>query len=225
MENALAVNFGRNLVFIQDSKPVTDSLTVAGTFEKEHKDVLKSINTLDCSEEFSRRNFAPSDYLSDRGKKYPKYNITRDGFSFLAMGYGGKKAARFKEAYITAFNRMAEHIQKDRDKQSLEVNQQALLGAVGTGHWIANRMLAFDITGEQLSTYYFYRMNWLTKKEIMKAFGFSETRMRIMDQILEKEGHEMPSVNMNKRNKALRQLHFTSTVQSSSARPSFSYFQ
>ncbi|EOS1856350.1 Rha family transcriptional regulator, partial [Escherichia coli] len=32
--------------------------------------------------------------------------ITRDGFAFLAMGFTGKRAARFKEAYINAFNQM-----------------------------------------------------------------------------------------------------------------------
>ena len=34
------------------------------------------------------------------------YYITRDGFTFLAMGFTGKIAAKFKEAYINAFNEM-----------------------------------------------------------------------------------------------------------------------
>ena len=32
------------------------------------------------------------------------YEITKDGFVFLVMGYTGKKAAEFKEAYIKKFN-------------------------------------------------------------------------------------------------------------------------
>jgi hypothetical protein len=36
------------------------------------------------------------------------YEMTRDGFTFLAMGFTGKEAARWKEAYIAAFNAMAE---------------------------------------------------------------------------------------------------------------------
>jgi hypothetical protein len=32
--------------------------------------------------------------------------MTRDGFTFLAMGYRGKKAAKFKEEYIKRFNSM-----------------------------------------------------------------------------------------------------------------------
>ena len=36
--------------------------------------------------------------------------MTRDGFVFLAMGYRGKKAARFKELYIRRFNEMERFI-------------------------------------------------------------------------------------------------------------------
>lgn len=32
--------------------------------------------------------------------------MTRDGFTFLAMGFTGPRAAVFKEAYIQAFNKM-----------------------------------------------------------------------------------------------------------------------
>lgn len=87
-----------------------NSLIVARMFEKEHKDVLKSIRNLDCSEEFRLRNFAPSSYINEQGKKQPCVNMTRDGFTFLVMGYRGKKAARFKEAYIKRFNEMESFI-------------------------------------------------------------------------------------------------------------------
>lgn len=89
-----------------------NSLFVAKFFEKEHKDVLKSIRELDCSEEFSRRNFAPSNYTDERGKKQPCIDMTRDGFTFLAMGYRGKKAAYFKELYIRKFNEMESFIKR-----------------------------------------------------------------------------------------------------------------
>jgi phage regulator Rha-like protein len=34
------------------------------------------------------------------------YRVTRDGFAILAMGFTGKEAMRWKEAYIRAFNLM-----------------------------------------------------------------------------------------------------------------------
>lgn len=98
------------LVTIKNKEAVTDSLTLANAFNKQHKDILRDIRCLDCSEEFSRRNFALSNYHL-RGKEYPHYYITQDGFSYLAMGYTGKKAALFKEKYIEAFNKMRKYME------------------------------------------------------------------------------------------------------------------
>lgn len=100
------------LVFIENGKMVTDSLTVAEVFGKEHRRVMQDIRTLECSEEFNLHNFVQVDYTDSRGRTYPKYIITQDGFSFLAMSYTGKEAARFKEMYITEFNRMKDEISK-----------------------------------------------------------------------------------------------------------------
>ena len=88
-----------------------NSVMVAKMFETRHDDVLRSIRNLDCSEEFRLRNFAESSYRNEQGKKQPCFNMTRDGFVFLAMGYRGKKAAQFKEAYIKRFNQMEKFIQ------------------------------------------------------------------------------------------------------------------
>ena len=88
----------------------TNSLIVARVFGKEHKNVLQDIRTLDCSDDFSRLNFQPSKYTDERGKRQPCFNMTRDGFTFLVMGYRGKKAAQFKEAYINRFNQMEKFI-------------------------------------------------------------------------------------------------------------------
>ncbi|WP_310601459.1 Rha family transcriptional regulator [Desulfobulbus sp.] len=84
----------------------TTSLDVAEKFGKKHKNVIQSILNLDCSAEFSRLNFQPRNYIDDRGKVQPMFNMTKDGFTFLAMGFRGKEAASWKEKYIAAFNAM-----------------------------------------------------------------------------------------------------------------------
>jgi Rha family phage regulatory protein len=98
------------LVFIEKGQAVTDSLTVAEVFGKDHDKVLRDIRELDCSTEFSAANFGESTYTNERGRTYPKYIITQDGFTFLVMGYSGKEAARFKEMYIIEFNRMKQQL-------------------------------------------------------------------------------------------------------------------
>ncbi len=87
-------------------QPTTSSIDVARHFGKRHKTVLRAIANLDCSPEFTEHNFAPSEYTDATGRTLPAYQLTRDGFMFLAMGFTGKDAARWKEAYIDAFNRM-----------------------------------------------------------------------------------------------------------------------
>lgn len=105
----LLLNTEFNL-YEKDGKAFCDSLHVADDFSKEHKNVLRDIENLDCSEKFGKLNFELSSYKSAQNKKMPKYLLTKDGFIFLVMGYRGKIAARFKEAYIERFNQMEEYI-------------------------------------------------------------------------------------------------------------------
>ena len=88
----------------------TTSLKVAEHFGKQHKNVLQSISRLECSQNFTGLNFKLSEYIDESGKSNPYYEITKDGFVFLAMGFTGKKAAQWKEAYINAFNDMADKL-------------------------------------------------------------------------------------------------------------------
>ena len=90
---------------VQDGKVTASSRDIAKKFGKQHKNVIQSIELLDCSAEFKQLNFQPLKFIY-RGQEFPYYEMTRDGFSFLCMGFTGKKAAIWKEAYIEAFNAM-----------------------------------------------------------------------------------------------------------------------
>jgi Rha family phage regulatory protein len=94
-------------VTLFNGEPITTSVDIATYFHKRHDDVLRRIRAMPCSAEFNARNFAAVEYSDTKGEKRPCYRITRDGFTFLAMGFSGTRAAMFKEAYIDAFNRMA----------------------------------------------------------------------------------------------------------------------
>jgi len=96
------------IVTIQGDHPATNTLIIAEHFGKNHKDVLRSLRELinDCSEEFGRRNFAPTPYYDAQGKQRTMYSLTRDGFMLLSMGFTGTNATRLKIAFIEEFNRM-----------------------------------------------------------------------------------------------------------------------
>jgi Rha family phage regulatory protein len=93
---------------------VTTSLIVAQVFEKEHKNVVRDIENLSCSESFNRLNFERITYRDSRNREQTAYEMTKDGFSFLVMGYTGAKAGEFKEKFISEFNKR-EMMLKDDD--------------------------------------------------------------------------------------------------------------
>lgn len=100
---------------------MTTSLAIAKTFSKDHKNVLRDIQNLECPKEFHELNFEPMFIEVKIGngavRKDPAFQITRDGFTILAMGFTGKRAMEFKIKYIEAFNRMEEEL-KGQDLHS-----------------------------------------------------------------------------------------------------------
>ena len=90
--------------------PTTTSLAIAERFGKRHDNVIRDIEKLECSEKFRFLNFEERlrEVPGPKGivRTYRMYNITKDGFSFLVMGFSGKEAAAWKERYIEAFNAM-----------------------------------------------------------------------------------------------------------------------
>lgn len=97
----------------RDGIPVTTSRAVAEQFGKQHKNVIRDIETLvsqlkiePATANFAELNFIQIDQPDAQGKPRPAYLLTRDGFTLLAMGFTGAKAVQFKVAYINAFNRM-----------------------------------------------------------------------------------------------------------------------
>lgn len=102
------------IVTIKNHKAITSSLDVASYFNKLHKNVIQKIQSIECSKEFNQLNFKLVDYIDAKGEKRPMYEMTKDGFVFLVMGFTGKKAAQFKEAYIAEFNRMEAELYGNR---------------------------------------------------------------------------------------------------------------
>ena len=99
-----------NLVFVEKNQAVTDSLTISHVFNKEHRRVMQDIRELGCSKEFRQHNFVQSSYLNSQNKEMPKYYMNKKGFTLLVMGYTGKEAMKFKEAYIEEFEKMEEKL-------------------------------------------------------------------------------------------------------------------
>lgn len=99
------------IVEIVDGIPTVLSTNVGAVFEKRNDNVIRDIEEiLSTLPENRKDNFIETqiERPSNLGRgtvKSKAYRLTRDGFTFLVMGYTGEKAARFKWAYIDEFNR------------------------------------------------------------------------------------------------------------------------
>lgn len=98
------------LVHIDNQQVVTDSRSVAENFEKEHKNVLRTIDDLVAQNSATKSMFLEQS-REYRGRDFRYYLMNRDGFSLLVMGFTGAKALEWKLKYIEAFNAMEKAIQ------------------------------------------------------------------------------------------------------------------
>ena len=110
--NMMAILNFRAMVCSDDGEPKTTSYAVAEAFGKRHSDVLRAIKNMKCSDGFAKRNFAlcfENNELQN-GKPRKFYKMTERGFMFLVMGFNGEKADAIKEAFINAFEWMANQL-------------------------------------------------------------------------------------------------------------------
>lgn len=152
------------LIVLRRKEAVTTSLKVAEVFHKRHDNVLKSILNLDCSDRFRLLNFKETSYTDEWNRKQPMYYITRDGFTFLAMGYRGKKAAAFKEAYISAFNKMEKFIAEKQSAEYLEARAQGKLVRKAETDVIKELVEYAKEQGSEHATWYYSNLTKLANK-------------------------------------------------------------
>lgn len=116
--NLSIVKKDKVVIFESSHEFWTTSIDVAEKFGRQHYNVMKTIKNLECSIEFNALNYKGIEYKDSRGRIHKMYNISRDGFAFLAMGFTGKDAALWKEKYISAFNYLIK--ENERLKKQLE---------------------------------------------------------------------------------------------------------
>ena len=95
------------LVSFNNGQITTTSKSVADHFCKQHRQILDIIRKIVSNQpDFGRANFCASSYKTSQNKDLECFDMTRDGFSLVAMGLNGDKALEWKIKYINAFNQM-----------------------------------------------------------------------------------------------------------------------
>lgn len=145
-----------------DGHPCTTSRAVAERFGKQHKNVLRDIETLlaDMPDpEFGRLNFEPSSYLNEQRKSQPEYRLTHDGFALLTMGFTGRDALAWKIAFLQAFNAMEAELHRlqGAKAQALDVLRPCLQPVIDGDRVGANRALIARYMGKSLGAVSYHR--------------------------------------------------------------------
>ncbi|PGW31788.1 Rha family transcriptional regulator [Bacillus thuringiensis] len=128
------------LVFENDGQVVTDSLTIAEMFEKEHKHVVRDIEVQleklkEAGEQtWGESNFGQTQYQHPQNKQwYKKYLLTEDAFAIVVMAYVTSEAMKMKIEFLREFKRMKKHIEKRMQVPGDTFGQIELL-ATGTSN-------------------------------------------------------------------------------------------
>lgn len=110
------------MVALTGDDAVTTSRKVAEFFSKDHHNILKKVDSLvkDMPDDFAKVNFNVCHEINklQNNKKVRFYELTKNGFMFVAMSLTGKKAAEWKVKFIQAFDWLADQnntMQKELD--------------------------------------------------------------------------------------------------------------
>lgn len=158
------------LVFKRNDQILTSSRNISRDFDKEHRVVLKAIDSL-LKEGVALNNadlFYETTYIHEQNKqKYRQYLMNRDGFTLLVMGFTGRKAMKFKMDYMKAFNEMEKELAKPNNtklllKTALE-HEEKIESIQSDVNYLKETM---RIDGAQE-----YKINRLGKKQVIKSLG------------------------------------------------------
>lgn len=122
------------LVFIENEQVITDSLTIAEVFGKDHDKVVRDVKVQisklnEAGEaEWGIANFGEAQYQHSQNKQwYTKFNMTEDAFTLVAMSYVTPEAMKMKVKFIQEFKRMREFIQQQQGQDPITLALEAAL--------------------------------------------------------------------------------------------------
>lgn len=120
------------LVKVNQNKVFADSRIIADTFGKAHRNVMRDIESLiENLNENNAQNitllFSKKKFINEINREYFYYEMNRDGFSLLVMGFTGKKAFQWKIKFIEAFNLMEKTLLNKSNEEWLTTREQGKL--------------------------------------------------------------------------------------------------
>jgi Rha family phage regulatory protein len=174
----------------RDGVATVNSFDLARQFEKDHDKVTRNIKELLTTPVLAGSAaltswFFPSSYTAGNGQTQPAYELTRDGFSLLVMGWTGDRALRFKVEYIRAFNEMEVRLRRVPTNDvparldRLEGQFARLIDLV-TG--VVTPKATEAPAAPKLATLVFLNEPYVRTRDWLKGHGYSSEHRKILGQ-------------------------------------------
>ncbi|EAL7595599.1 cpp32 [Campylobacter jejuni subsp. doylei] len=187
MNNTVFINNQEVVFENKDEQVFCTSLDVAKVFGKRHDHVLRDIeNILNDLREIGTSNdlsnFGLVKYKDKKGELRPAYQISRDGFSLLAMGFTGKKALQWKMLFINAFNEM-ENIIKSNNQNNTTIDSNIYYKELCDRLLIENKELKSENTNLKRHINGELYLEFLNKLNTFSKIHFKNSKSKALDYI------------------------------------------
>ena len=157
----MQIQLPENSVFVHGEELKTNSLKVAGAFGKKHFHVMRDIKNIiaQVHDSFIQSNFGLVEYIDGKGQLRPMYEMTKDGFVLLVMGYNTEQAMQIKLAYIKEFNYMQSSLNELNTSimtkllAALEAEKQSFAIASLAGKLLRKRQTEKPINQTKITSY------------------------------------------------------------------------
>ena len=212
-------------VFLHDDLDVVDSREVAGLVGRRHDHLIRNISnyieimkssnapkigdvdesdglSFGLSTKTAEHSFTPSDffipstYKDSKGETRPCYLLTKKGCDMVANKMTGEKGVLFTAAYVTAFEKMREHIQRgtthiqpqidsEVERTKLSIKKAELLNQIaadytGTYRQILQAYATRELTGDFALPLPRVERHTYTAGQIGEKLGISANKVGIL---------------------------------------------
>jgi Rha family phage regulatory protein len=184
-------NHPAQLVFINGKQTITNSQVVANYFGKRHADVLRKLDNImqDAPRQFVSTNFCVNtinvELGADRSRQSKIYEMTKDGFMFLVMGFTGTKAAELKINFINAFN----ETQKRLSRTQHPFERQRMMFTWEGGKIVSSQPIHDDqfVTSRDKLVQYMREPRFLSLEQLLEISEAANQQIATLARLAEKQ--------------------------------------
>lgn len=110
----------------KNNKPVTNSREVALNFDKRHDNVIRDIENLTAKNSDNKNYFCKTTYINSRGREYPFYHMTKEGFLLLTSSFRGTKAQEAKAKILTETDMIPPALPERKELEFVDILKETM---------------------------------------------------------------------------------------------------